>query len=109
MAGKVRMMAVANRATLAEIGKTYAEAVRAEPAAKQLWVDHHRDYFELWLVTEPIDADIEYRLYEAELVLHDRFPDAYIRFHVLNPRYFDPFDPADLIPASAEEIPLRHS
>jgi hypothetical protein len=100
-------MAVTDRATLAEIGKTYAEAVRAEPAARQLWVDSHRDYFELWLVTEPIDTDVEDRLYEAELVLHDRFPEAYIRFHILNPRHFDPFEPADLIPPGAEEIPLR--
>ncbi len=102
-------MAVADRAKLAEIGRTYAEAIRAEPAARQLWIDRHRDYFELWLVTDPIEADVEHRLYEAELVLHDRFPEAYIRFHVLNPRYFDPFEPADLISADAEEIPLRHA
>ncbi len=102
-------MAVTDRATLAEIGQTYAAAVRDEPTAKQLWAGSHRDYFELWLVTDPIDADTERRFYKAELVLHDRYPEAYIRFHVLNPGHFDPFEPADLIPTYAEEIPLRHA
>lgn len=100
-------MAVADQVSPAKVGKTFAESVRAESAAKQLWVRSHRDYFELWLITEPVEADVERRLYAATLLLHDRFPEAYIRLHLLNPRYFEEFNPSDTIPPDAEEIPLR--
>jgi hypothetical protein len=104
---KVTTMAVTDRTTLAEIAKTYAAAVQAEPAAKQLWARSHRDYIELWLVTELIEPEVERQLYGAESVIYDRFPDAYIRLHVLNPRYFEPFDLSNLLPPGVEEIPLR--
>lgn len=100
-------MAIANRATATEIGKAYAEAIRGEAAAKQLWARSHRDYVELWLVTEPIEVGVDRPLYAAEDVLYDRFPEAYIHLHILNPRLFDDFDAAELVPAGAEEIPLR--
>jgi len=100
-------MAIADRATLADIAETYANAIREEAAAKRLWASSHRDYFELWLVTEPIDADTQRQLYTAELVLYDRFPDVFLSVHVLNPRHFGDSDPAEMIPPDAIEIPLR--
>lgn len=100
-------MAIADRVTAAEIGRVYAEAVRDEPAAWRLRVSSHRDYYELWLVTEPIEPDVQRRLYTAELVLYDRFPGVYLRLHILNPMYFDGSNPAAMIPLDAEEILLR--
>ena len=100
-------MAVADRVSQAELGKTFAEAIREEPAAKQLWVRSHRDYFELWLLTEPIDSVTERRLYAAGLLLHDRFPQADVRLRILNPRLFADFEPSELIPEGAEGFPLR--
>ena len=100
-------MAIADQATLADVAKTYADAIREEGSARQLWASSHSDYFELWLVTEPIDADVERQLYTAELILYERFPEASLSVHVLNPRYFGDSDPAEMIPRDAEEVQLR--
>ncbi len=100
-------MAIADRVTAAEIGKTYAETIRDEAGPKQLWMRSYRDYVELWLVVEPIEHDAELRLYAAEDAIYDRFPEASVRLHILNPRHIRAFEPAAILPPGAEETALR--
>ena len=80
---------------------------RRHPAARRLWAWAYRDYVELWLLTDPIDTDTELHLYGVSFELYDRYPKTDIRFHLLNPRYFEELDPDLVIPPGAEEIPLH--
>lgn len=100
-------MAIADPVTTQDTGRTFAQMVRDEQAALRLWARHHRDYLEFWLLTVPIDADTERRLYAAGVELRDRFPEVNIRVRILNPRFFEHDDLTELVPAGAEEIPLR--
>jgi hypothetical protein len=100
-------MAIANAMTAHEMGRSFVQMVRTEPAVRRLWLRRHRDTVELWLATQPTDAETERRLYASVASLHDRFPGANIRLHVLNPRFFHQHDLTELIPDGAEEIPLR--
>ena len=100
-------MTVANEVTAQRMGRSFAESASREPAAKRLWVAPREGYVELWLLTEPTDADTERRLYGASMELYDRFPDAHFRIGVLNPSLSEGWDPMSEIPPDAEEIPLR--
>ncbi len=100
-------MAIEQAATAAEIARAFADLVRHEESARRLWVSTHRDYMELWLLTDSIDAEEEHRFYEADACLWDRFPEAYVRLHIVNPRTTEPFNPDAVAPKGAEEIPLR--
>ncbi len=102
-------MTIAHGLTLFEVGRTFAQAVRDEPAVKSLWASAHRDYFELWLVTAPVDADTERRLYGLIELLFEAFPDARIRLHVINREAFEDFELTSIVPRGAENIPLRSS
>jgi len=100
-------MAIMQAATAAEIARAFADLVRHEESARRLWFSTHRDYMELWLLTDWIDPEGEHRFYEATVCLFDRYPDAYVRLHVINPRTTEPFDPDHVAPKGAEEILLR--
>ena len=102
-------MAIKDEVTAQEIGRSYAAAVSREPTAQRLWVSSHRDYIELWLLSEPIDMDTRRRFFEPVAEMHDRFPDANARFHVINPSEYDGLDLRMVLPADAAEIPLRPS
>ena len=100
-------MAVAPRAITGEIGRSFAERIRAEPTARALRVRAARGGVELWLVTAPADPDTAYRFYEAGAAVEAQFPDVELYLHVLNARNYPHVDPLTLIPAGAEEVPLR--
>ena len=101
-------MVAATLSLAQEIGRYWAELIQAEPAAERLWVRAARDYVELWLLAAPtVDDEIEMRLYEAANRVHDRFPHAYVRFHVLNPRHYRDGAVHSTVPADATEIALR--
>ena len=102
-------MAVHNPATEDAVARTFAEAVRAESAARRLWVLVSGSTVELWLLTEPTHADTERRLYGASRLLYEAFPDTDIRVRVVNPRLFDTPEPEQLIPPGADEVPLRQT
>jgi hypothetical protein len=102
-------MALAYRATAHELGRRFAEAVGGEPAVRGLWVTSHRDYVELWLVTESTDADTERRLYGLVSRLYERSPDANVRLYVISPDMFQGQAIDSVIPRRAEEIPLSAS
>ena len=91
-------------------GRGYAAAVANEPAARRLWVGPHPDRLELWLLTEPTDGDTERRLYAALLPVYDAIPDAPLRLHVIDPEHDERVDLGGrILPAGAEEIPLRRA
>jgi hypothetical protein len=90
-----------------EIGRYWARLVQAQPAAQRMWVRAVRDYVELWLLTAPIEHDAELGLYEAADLVQDCFPEAPIRFGVLNPCHYDEGDALSALPMDAIEIPMR--
>lgn len=99
-------MAIADQLTAYDMGHTFAEAIRGEQAVRQLWVRRHRGYLELWLLTAPTEPEIERQLYAAGVDLQREFPDADIDLHILNPRYADERELAEMIPPDAEKVPL---
>lgn len=102
-------MAITQNLSAYDVGRRLADEISQDPAARGLWARNVRDYVELWLLTEPIDADTERRLYSVAASLYDWFPGAYIRFSVVNPRLFDEETElvGDVIPSKADSIWLR--
>ena len=102
-------MAIAYNIDYAAIGRRFAEVVRPLPSVSGLWVQQVHDYVELWLLTEPIDAQQELDLYAASAWLHQAYPDVNIQFHLVNPLMFETGTAyvGDVIPRDAVEIPLR--
>ncbi len=100
-------MAITPSVSAREMAESLAAVVRDEPALQHLLVSTERDRIELWLLTAETDAETELRVYGHSLMLYDRFPDADFRVHVLNPADFEDGDVRSIVPAGAEEIPLR--
>ena len=100
-------MAVTTPALAQEIARCWAQTVASEAAVQRLWVQATNDYAELWLLTAPSDFAAERRLYDAAAHVQVRFPDAAIRFHVLNPNNYESAEPADWVPDTAVEVSLR--
>ena len=94
-----------------DVGKTFAELVEEDQSIVGVWARRHRDVFEVWVLTEPISIEYERHLYGMVSVLHDAFPDALIRFHLINPRHFDIADRAELLsetlPSNVTPIMIR--
>lgn len=100
-------MAVKHSTSAQAIGRAFAKLLRGEASARRLAVRAVRDYVEVWLLTEPIDGETERRLYNAGGAIHDHFPEARIRFHVVNPRHYEDSGTLPPVPDEAEDIPLR--
>ncbi|HEY7061834.1 MAG TPA: hypothetical protein VII06_10155 [Chloroflexota bacterium] len=101
-------MAVENVAQAQEIGRHLAGLLREQAAVRRLWYTMpHGDDVAFWLLTEPIDFDGERALYALSLTVFDRFPDARLRVHVLNPSNYADGDAASSVPTDAVEIPRR--
>lgn len=99
-------MAISQQVTAHDVGSRFAEEVRHVPVVQGVWTRAVRDYIELWLLTEPIDAETERRLYALDGPLQRWFPDTYINFYLVNPRLFDEDTEiiGDVIPSQAEPI-----
>lgn len=107
-------MAVVDHVSAHEMVRGFAEAIKVEPAVRRLWawtepghIEPGRDYVELWLLTDPVDPETDRRLGEAAMLLHDRFPEAYIRMHTMTTEMLGGREPTGAIRQGAEEIPLR--
>lgn len=99
-------MAISQQATAQDVGRRFAEEVRQDPAVQGVWARAVRDYIELWVLTDPIDAETERRLYALDAPLQRWFPTTYIYFYLVNPRLFDENTKliGDVIPSQAEPI-----
>ena len=102
-------MAISQQVNAHNVGRRFADEVRQDPAAQGVWTRAVRDYIELWLLTEPIDAETERRFYAVGASIHHWFPGAYVHFHLVNHRLFDEDTElvGDVIPSQAESIWLR--
>jgi hypothetical protein len=92
-----------------ELGVSYAEVIQDEPGVKSVWVRPVRDYFQIWVETEPIDDDAERRLFAATSVVTDRFPGIYVLYLLANPRFHVPGTAmvGGVIPQAAECVYRR--
>ncbi len=89
-----------------EMGPVLAKVAGWEPVVSALWVSADHEGLHFWVLTDPIDAETERRLYELADALDEHFPGVVFQLHVLNPRHFRG-TVRDVVPAGAKEIPLR--
>ena len=94
-----------------DVARAFAEIVRDEPVARELWVtvDTEEPGIHLWLITDPIDMDAIRNLYGTPVDrLYECFPEGDFQLHVLNP----PNHVGDIhqsLRSDAEQISLRAS
>ena len=99
-------MAIIRQVDAQTIGRDYAESVRDLGFVRSVHVRETRDWLEIWVVTEPIDLLEEEPLYEAGVHLWDRFPEAGVLIHVVNPMdYPEGHDLIrNVVPSRAKEV-----
>jgi hypothetical protein len=88
------------------IGQYVADAVRALPGARRLWIQIETNGFTVWLLTDAISLDDERPFYAASALLEETVLDADVRFDLVNPRHYPNADPAQALPYGVVEIPL---
>jgi hypothetical protein len=81
-------MTISPHVTAQDVGRRFVEEVRQDPVAQGVWVRAVRDYIEVWLLTDPIDAETERHFYGLSALLDRWFPETYIQFYHVNPRLF---------------------
>jgi hypothetical protein len=101
-------MALTTRTYAQEVGNAYAEAARGESVVEELWVSAWPDGVHMWLITQPIDLDIERHLHELTGALYSKFGKADFQLHILNPCHFRG-DVHNVVPSQAEQIALAPS
>lgn len=101
-------MAIARQVNAQTIGRLYAESVSDLGFVQSVHVRETRDWLEVWVVTELIEPEDEYPLYEAGVKLWNRFPEAGILVRVVNPESFPPgYDLVrDVVPSQAESVTI---
>lgn len=102
-------MAVAFNTDAHQISRAFAETIRDDPDARELYVQVDQGRIDVWLLISTLEFDDEDRFYEAGAELYRRFPGAPITFHVVNPGLFNPKTQlvGDVIPASADQVSLH--
>ena len=100
-------MVIAKHVSAAEMARRFAEAVKDEPAARQLWFRQLGPLSEFWLVTDPIDLETESRIRKAGRLLSRYFPNALIDFQVINPDLSRSEDQDPRIPSNAHHCVIH--
>jgi len=103
-------MAVTRQVDAQTIGRLYAESIRDLGSVRSVHVRETRDWLEVWVVTEPIEMVDEEPLFEAGVMMEDRFPEAGILIRVANPKdYPEHYDMIrDVVPAQAKVVAASH-
>lgn len=83
------------------------EYLASAEGPRELWYRAWGPVSEFWVVTDPIDLPAERHIRLMGLELFDAFPEAQIKFHVLNPRLMGDDDPRELVPGGAEHYPIH--
>lgn len=76
-----RRGAPSRQALAVEVGRAFAEIIRDNPIAHELWVtvDTEEPGIYLWLYTDPLDMDAEDELFGLPMdLLAERFPREYV-------------------------------
>ena len=106
---KRRKATTARERRALEVGRAFAEIIRDNPIAHELWVtvDIEEPGIYLWLMTDPLTMDAERALFESPMdQLYARFPREYI---LLLPKHSGNTigDPRQPPRHDALQIPLR--
>lgn len=89
------------------IGERFADLIRGEPGLVGLWAHPGPRSLDLYLITQPLDAEAERRIYSAWVDVFAASPEADIHLHLLNPKFFaEDKDFMGDIPSAATRIPL---
>lgn len=106
-------MAVTQPSPARAMALDLAAAIGSDEGLRRLWVwsdrgyiEPDRDYVELWLLADPVDAQAEHRLRVAGADLHKTYPNTNIRVHLITPKMLAGHDPRQAIRADAEEVAL---
>ena len=106
-------MAIQDRTVARQVAHCFAEAIRNEPAVKQLWVwgklghvEPGREAVDLWVFLDSADDEAERRIVRAASLLHERFPHINVMVHLTNGLMPKDFDPTTEVYPGAEQIPL---
>lgn len=106
-------MAIQNLTAALRVGRRFADIVREESTARQLWAWGELGYIQpgheavdLWLFLDGGDEETERRLMAAAASLHDDFPDMHILVHLTSGDMPEDFDPMTEVYDGAEPIPL---
>jgi hypothetical protein len=89
------------------MAQTLAEFLRDQDIVQGLWMHHVPERTEFWLLTHPTDPEYVRPLFEANLILDERYPRGRYSFIVVNPANFDVPDFSFQPPFGAEEIDLH--
>ncbi len=103
----IMSMAIARHVDALTIGRLYEESVRDLGSVRSVHVRETPNWLEVWVVTEPIEDILgEEPLFEAGVMLRNRFPEAGILIRVANPSdYPEPRDMIrDVVPAQAKAV-----
>ena len=92
-----------------QVGRSFAEAIRPEPAAKRLWFRARGETVEPWLLIEPGDVETERRLHALGALLYERFPELDFSLHILNPARYPRLNLSVIVPGQAEELPVHRT
>jgi hypothetical protein len=100
-------MAIGHEVRPEEVGRSLsAELAREDGLVRGLWMTTHRGVLTFWVLTPPIDLDVQQRLYERTAVLYERFPAIEFVVHILNPEWYEGGDLLAELPADAQPIAL---
>ena len=89
-----------------ELGRVFAEAARGETDIVELWVSTRPGGVDLWVLTQPIDMEVERNLHRFTDALYARFRTADFQVYMVNPRHFRDGG-RSAIPSYAVQIPLH--
>lgn len=95
-------MVITRVATVEEIAQYFMEIAKSDPAIRQLWTRQAGPVVELWILTEPIDAETEKRLRGVRQFIHEKFPATLFDLRLLNARLSDNPDLSFLVPDDAK-------
>jgi len=94
-------MIVSNIVHAPEIVQRFAEIAKSEPAIRHLYYRQSGPFPEFWVVTEPIDVEVEKRVRQIRHSLYELFPDARFELHLINPRLSESFELGVFVPEDA--------
>src|SRR5215207_8352185 len=99
-------MVIQQAATLHEIGRRFAEALRAEADVTGLWLRAMDGYVEAWLVSTPLDFAPYERLVGLAADVARSIPEPFVEVLLLNPSHYRPgTDMArDVVPHDAKRV-----
>lgn len=86
------------------MAQEFAQRVRDDPVARNLWYLTENETVDLWLLTQHVSAAAERALHGVALEVNDHFPDLLVNLHVVNPASFAEASAEEAVPSFAELV-----